>query len=217
MSFLTPVKKQGRFIGIKADGFFHEKVDAGTEGAVLREYELKDGTHGSKWELLYEDVKNVLITNVEFEDSDFGQNILITCSDGENEVVIAESTSGNFGTDLMKKLPNIDLTQPVTIKPYAFKDEKTGKDRRGVTIYAKGDKVMNFFYDAEKKAELHDFPIPEGDKTAYDKDDWKVYYISVKKFLVKYVQDNIIPKFQSETVKRTEYPQEDINPEDIPF
>src|ERR1700748_308909 len=124
---LTPATKSGRYIGIKSDGLFHEKVEAGTEGAILREYELKDGTHGSKWELLYNDIKDVLITKVEFEDSDYGMNVLTTFTDGDNEVIWAEGVSTNFGTDWLKKLPNVNFAEKVSVKPYAFTDEK-GKE-----------------------------------------------------------------------------------------
>lgn len=187
---LTPVNNE-RYISVKADGRFHEKVSEGTDGAVLREYELRDGTKGQKWELLYKDISNVFVTNIRFEDSDFGENILLTLSDGDNEVVWAESTASNFGSDLMKKLPNLDFSKRVSFKPYAFEDEK-GRDKRGVSVFQE-DKVADFFYDGEKK--LHGFP--EWPKASEDmsKDDWKLYFLQVKMFLTDYTKTHIVPKF----------------------
>lgn len=201
---LVPIKS-GRYISIKSDGRFHEVVSKDTEGAVLREYKLKDGTEGSKWELLYKSVDNVYIKNVSFEPSDYGENILLTLSDGENEVIWSENTGTNFGTDLMKKLPNVIFSEKVSIAPYAFTNEK-GKELRGVNIYGQGDKITNFFFDPEKKEELHGFPVPEGDKTTYDSDDWKAHFIRVKKFLVSYIKENIVPLFE----KGIEYPEEEL-------
>ncbi len=216
---LTPKKTDGRFIGIKADGLFHEKVSEGTEGAELRKYELQDGTKGEKWELLYKNVRGVHITKIEFEDSDYGENILTTLSDGENEVIWAEGTNTNFGTDYMKKLPNINFAEKVDIVPYAFTDENTGKDKRGITIYQNGEKVQNFFWKDGAVSNGMPF-VSKEDGEKYDKDDWKVHFISVKKFLTNYVKENIIPKFEGVVVLKSdevEYPSEEINPEDVPF
>lgn len=211
---LTPIKNE-RYLSIKSDGKFHEVVSKETEGAILREYKLKDGTEGSKWELLYKDISNVFIKNIRFEDSDFGENILLTLSDGDDEVVWSENTSTNFGQDLMKKLPALDPTKVVSFKPYAFEDEN-GKDRRGVSVF-QIDKITNFFYDGEKN--INGFPEPEGDKSEYKTDDWKVYFIQVKKFLVNYTKEHVVPKFtqNAEAPANIEYPENDLKPEDIGF
>lgn len=213
---LTPVKNE-RYISVKADGLFHEKVSQDREGAVLREYENKDGSKGSKWELLYRSVDNVLITNVRFEDSDYGENILVTLSDGENDVVWAENTSSNFGSDLMKKLPNVVFAEKVSIKPYSFTTEE-GKPKRGVNIYGKGDKLMDFFYEDGKK--LHGFPEWPKEASEMSKNDWKKYFLEVEIFLTDYTKKNIVPKFTSDVVpelsaKDFEYPE---GPKDeVPF
>lgn len=211
---LTPIKNE-RYLSIKSDGKFHEVVSKETDGAILREYKLKDGTEGSKWELLYKDISNVFVKNIRFEDSDFGENILLTLSDGDDEVVWSENTSTNFGQDLMKKLPALDFSKTVSFKPYAFEDEN-GRDRRGVSVF-QIDKITNFFYDGEKN--INGFPSPEGDRSEYKTDDWKVYFIQVKKFLVNYTKENIVPKFAqgAESPSNIEYPENTLKPEDIPF
>lgn len=201
---LTPAKGTGRYISIKADGLFHEKSEQGVPGAKKRTWELKDGTKGEKWELLYSDIKDVYIKDVAFEDSDFGENLLIMLTDGnpENDIILAESTASNFGTDLMKKLPNIIFSEKLTLRPYAFETEE-GKERRGVTILQGTDengdekKLKDFFWDGEQN--LHG--IPQADKTkTHDKDDWRIHFINVKKFLTNYTKENIIPKIDSERV-----------------
>lgn len=195
MDGLIADKKGGRFISVLSDGKFHEKTSEETEGAVLREYELRDGTKGSKWELVYQKVENVLITKVEFEDGDYGKNILVTLSDGDNEVVWAQGTKTNFGEDLMKKLPAVDFAEKVTIQPYSFPSEKTGKPVRGVNIYQKNDKVLSHFWDGEKPVN----GLPEVDKEAaknFDSDDWISHFTIVRKFLVSYTEEHVRPKFE---------------------
>lgn len=186
----------GRYIAIKADAKFHETVSKDTDGAVFREYEDSDGNKGSKWELVYRKV-DVFITDVKFEDGKFGENVLLTLKDGEEVVTLAEGVSTGFGEDLLKKLPSIDFAKRATLSPYSFENDK-GKIVKGVTVYQGDAKVMNFFYDFEKKAALHDFPTPEGDTTGYDQDDWKVHFIKVRKFLVKYAKEHVVPMFPLE-------------------
>ncbi len=216
---LTPAKGTGRYISIKADGLFHEKVSGPEiEGSKKREWELKDGTKGEKWELLYKDIKNVFIKDVAFEDSDYGENILITFTDGESDITLAESTSGNFGSDIMKKLPNIVFSENMNVAPYAFLDADTGKPKRGVTFYQNETKVKDFFWDGEKN--LHGFPV-NTDKNP-DKDSWKVHFINVKKFLVNYTKENIIAKLDQDRPEiiapmKSEYPEEEIDIASIPF
>ncbi len=106
--------------------------------------------------------------------------------------------------------------------PYAFEDDK-GKLVRGVTIYQNGNKVFNYFWDNDKKEPKHGYPAVEGENLS--KDDWKIHFLQARKFLVGYVKENIVPKFEavSFSMKRPEAekieypPEEDINPEDIPF
>lgn len=227
---LTPDKKEGRFISILADGKFHETVGADADGAVLREYETSTGEKGSKYEYVYSKLEGV-ITNVEFQDGDFGEQILTTFSDGENEVTLALGVGSNFGEDLMKKLPAIKLEEPVRLIPYSFEDDK-GKNRKGITVYQNDEKVQNYFYDAEKKENLNGYPTPEGDTEMFSKDEWKQYYLGARIFLVKYVKANIVPLFtekrpveatgepltQKEIEKTADdYPENKVNPEDIPF
>jgi hypothetical protein len=216
----------GRFITILADGKFHESVPQGTDGAVLREYETSDGKKGEKWELVYTKLDNARITNVQFRDGDFGEQVLITFEDEDGHVVtLSQGVASNFGEDILKRLPNVSFSDKVSISPYSFEDN--GKQVRGVTFYQGGMKVHNYFWDNEKKVPLHGFPKMEEESPS--KDDWRIHFIQVRKFLVKYAKENIVTKFASVgsgmgTITANggssaglEYPEEEINPEDIPF
>lgn len=193
---LNPVKNE-RYISVKSDGRFHEKVSQDTEGAVYREYELKDGTKGGKWERLYKSVDNVHIKDIRFEDGEYGENILVTLSDGENEVVWAQNTSDNFASDLMKKLPQVNFSEKLSIAPYAFEVDGN-KTKRGVNLY-QNDKLMDFFYKDKEK--LHGFPEWPKKLEDMSKTDWKRYFLEVQIFLVDYTKANILPKLEKSDVE----------------
>lgn len=178
-----------------SDGSLRMTVDENTEGAKRREYETSDGKTGVKWELVFKSISG-MVKDISFYDGSFGENILIDFENDDEVLTLSVNTASNFGEDLMKKLPNIDFSQRVSMTPYAFEDEK-GKVRKGLTINNQGDKIQNFFYDPIAKKNINNYPDPKpnkGDKP-YTKDDWKIYFIETRKFLTEYTQENILPKF----------------------
>lgn len=194
-----------------SDGTLRLTVPEGTEGAKLREYETSDGKKGSKWELVFKSLAGK-ITNMQVFEGNYGKNLLVTLSYEGGEDTISFNTASPFGEDFMKKLPNINLDEYVTITPYSFVDDN-GKTRKGVTVMQGDVKLTNYFYDAEKKKNLHKYPEPEGDTGTYDKDDWKIYFTKCRKFLVKNVEDTFLPTFahMSPTItgSSVDYPEEE--------
>jgi len=174
-----------------SDGTLRLTVDAGTDGAKLREYETSDGKKGSKWELTFKSLSGKISNMQEFE-GDYGKNLLVTLAYKGGEDTISFNTTTPFGEDFMKKLPNINLDEYVTITPYSFVDDN-GKTRKGETVPQGDVKLTNYFYDPEKKKNLHKYPEPEGDTSTFDKDDWKIYFTKCRKFLVKNTEDVFLP------------------------
>jgi len=169
-----------KFITVLADGKFHQTVDEGTEGAVIRKYKDKDDVEQSKTELVFDEVSGV-ITKISFEEGDYGKSLQIEL---DNEGIVSLNTASNFGEDVMKKLPNINLKQEVRLVPYSF--EETGKSRKGITIYQNEEKVQNHYYNTETSEVINGMPDFEGDKK--DKDDWKIYFMKARKFLMSEVE-----------------------------
>ena len=195
------------YIGILADGKFHEEVPVGTEDAVLREFETSDGKTGSKWELIYTKIQ-AKITGIEFQDGEYGVNIQVSLNGEERDVVVSVGAGSSFGEDLMKKLPNVDLSKTVEISPYSFVDDN-GKSRKGITLYQDGEKILSFFNEKkevdgkEKWVSVNGYPTPEGETESYKSDDWKLFYLQARKFLVNYTKSKIIPKFGGVTKVKT--------------
>lgn len=191
-----------------SDGTLRLSVPKGTEGAVYREYETSDGKKGSKWELIFKSLCG-RITNLQMFDGDYGKNLLVTLAYTGGEDTISFNTTTPFGENFMKKLPNINLDEFVTIAPYNFTDD-SGKVRKGVTVTQGDVKLSNYFYNPEEKKNLHGYPEPEGDTSMYDKDDWKIYFTQCRKFLVKNVEEKFLPAYAHMiTDTSVDYPTEE--------
>tara|TARA_R110000851_G_scaffold29_7_gene140 strand:- start:1862 stop:2575 length:714 start_codon:yes stop_codon:yes gene_type:complete len=173
-------------------GDFRQTVDKETPGAKFREYETSDGKKGSKYELAF-DMVDGMIEKIAFHDGDFGKNLLIKMNfeDDSEGVTIAVGCSTPFGEDFMKKMPAIDFSKRIEITPYSLEDGD--KTRKGVSLKQDGEKIKNFFYDGEN--DTNGYPVAEDDTSKYDTDDWKIHFTKCRKFLVKYLEENIMPKF----------------------
>jgi hypothetical protein len=177
---------------LSSDGTLRLVVPEGTEGSVVREYEDSKGNKGSKTELVFNKLVGKIV-GIEFKDGDYGKSIQVSVDDGATDpVILSINTAQNFGEDFLKKLPNINLEKEVTLAPYAF--EADGKVKKGITITQDGEKIKNFFYDEEKKEVCNKYPKPKGDTAKYDKDDWKIYFMEARKFLVKYAEEHFVSK-----------------------
>ena len=193
------IKNAGIYYSI-IDGSFRRKVQEGTAGSVAREYETKDGGKGVKHEIIVDKLTGY-IQEMGIHDSDFGRNLQIKLDPNDQGVnpVIQISVENNYGEDFMRKSPSIDYSKEVTLAPFAFKSEQTGKDIRGVSVYQGEVKLENFFFHKETKQSMHGMPgIPEGAKDNYSKDDWKMHFLGVRKFLIEYFTGHVIPKLEQE-------------------
>lgn len=220
---LQNTRTQAKFISIGSNGDLRVNATEQTPGAVRRDYELSNGTKGTKWELIYNEMTGI-ITSIQFRDGDYGEQMNINFYDAGENYVVTTAASSNFATDLMKKLPNIDVTKPVTIKPYSLTDDK-GKPRKGVTVLQNGEKITNFFVEEVdgKKKEANGFPVKEAGKT-YKTSDWKLYFMQVAKFLQEYTEANVTPALLSvidieeiQSLQAAEEKKEEIKVEDVPF
>lgn len=182
---LKDTRQEQNYVSILADGLLHLPVPEGTEGSIVREYETSDGTKGSKTEMVFTELSGV-ISKIAFFEGDFGKLLQLTVVDGEEEpITLSVGTATNFGEDLMKKLPAIDITLPVRLVPYSFTDEK-GKNKKGVTVYQNEVKVGSHYYDDVAKTIINGLPQPPVAKKGkvISKDEWKMYFMQVRIFLI---------------------------------
>lgn len=208
-----------KYVTVLSDGTIRLNVTEETEGAVKREYETSDKKTGVKYELVFSELSGK-ITGLNFQDGDYGKNLQIEVTDGD-PIVLSLNTASSFGEDFLKKLPNIDLTKEVILRPYSFEDDN-GKLRKGITVIQNGDKIASYFYDVEGKKNINGYPTPDQKKVkSFDKDDWKIYFIEVRKFLIAYAENNI-PLIKETEAKQASQPDKIAYPTEttdgeIPF
>ncbi len=169
------------FLTILKDGKFHKTVLEGTEGAVIREYEDKEGNKKTKTETVHDAVRGI-IKSVSFVDGMFGENLQIEI----DTETISMGTATSFAEDLMKKLPSIKSDVEVTLTPYSF--EADGKMKKGITVFQDLNKVTSYYWDKEAKKDINGIPEVEGDVKTFKSDDWKMHFMKQRKFLVSEVE-----------------------------
>ena len=64
---------------------------------------------------------------------------------------------------------------------------------------------------------MHGFPKPKGDTEAYDTNDWKIFFLEARKFLVGETEKLIAEKFPAKAAEAETHPEDEIAPEKIPF
>lgn len=187
-------KDAGIFLSVLADGEFHMTVPEGTPGAVKRVYKTSTGEEGFKWEKVITEVSGI-ISKVEFHEGDYGKNLNLTITDGDDEpLIVSLSTASNFGEDMMKKLLSINLELPVRLVPYAFVDDK-GKTRKGVTVYQSDEKIKNYFQEGEGKETKNINGYPDAPKAKAGKtvstDEWKMYFMQARLFMIDTITEKL--------------------------
>lgn len=167
-------------------GTICQKVDENTPGAVRRDYELKDGTHGTKYELKYPGWKG-LVRDWKVVPTDYGDALHVVFDDA----VLSLAMDGRYAIDFIRKFASADKHREVVLSPYDFVTDD-GKRKSGVTLNQGEEKLKDHFasfnQETRETAYRDGFPAPESNKM--DKDDWKVYFLTVKKFLKSYVTLN---------------------------
>ena len=169
------------FLSIIA-GSFRQKVDPGTPGAKLREYELSDGTKGEKWELSYPGWRGI-VRELRVVDTEYGDVLHVEFDD----VILWLSMDKSFATDFLRKFAGADVHTEIVVTPRDFINDE-GKRVVRMSVVQCDENLKNSFcsYNPETKEWTYKegFPVPD---EKMSKDDWKIYYLSVKKYLKNWV------------------------------
>lgn len=220
-------RPDGQYVSILgSDGSFRVASEEGAEGAIRRDYETSDGKKGTKWELIFTELSG-LISDISIQDGNYGRTINVSVGDGDDKFILATNSDNNFGTDLMKKLPNIDLTKEVVFTPYSF-DGDDGKKKKGLSIKQDDQKIQSFFWDPKKEKisnglpEVDEAKKPDVSKKTAWKKFWASYFGEVEEFLVEYTEGNVIPKIvkqkedSEDILKAVEYDEEEEGKKEEP-
>lgn len=186
------------YLNVMSDGKFHQKVDEGTPGAVLREGELKDGTKYSKWELLSEEITGT-IKGVDTFDGGYGKNLNLRMDVHGEDVSVSFSTLSDFGKDMLHKVLSLNLNLPVTLTPFIEPTAKVNKNgevisRKGVKVIQNNQEIYSHFqkWDKELGRFIPQNGMPEGPVAKPGKkvspDEWKMYFMAARIFMIDAVE-----------------------------
>lgn len=206
-------------------GKFLLPTDAENEKAVRREI-TKDGVVIERWDIPHDYLFGT-ITGISFYEGQTNDGkkfkslnvYLDPDEDTGEEPVVSMNVSSREAQDFLSRLPNVDLTKEVRLQAYEFKD----KGSRGISIRQKDDdgnftvKIENFFVESGAEGEPRKFHNGYPEPSEEDKKDWPYYFAGVAKFLQKYTEDNVIPSFAEKESRGFDYPEEEIDPTQVPF
>lgn len=216
-------------------GSMKQKVEEGTEGCHTREYEDKDGNMQIKHEITHKNIKGRIV-GVEFDKKPWGTlmlEITVQGADG-SKAQLSLADNSRYAMDFMEKFPNIDLGEEVQLNPFDFTPKaakgKEAKRRTGVSIIqgvlADGEpnKIKTAYFDFDKMENLRGMPtVSREDADGYDSDDWTVFYLQKKKFLIKATNKIILEGIpvvaavvKAEVTKKAIEVDEN-EPDDLPF
>lgn len=167
-----------------------QKVEEGTLGAKRRDYETSDWNTGTKYEIHHKNLVGKVV-GLEFVDGSFGEQFVLTLANWEDRAKIHLNSDSKYFTAFAKKLPNLKLEENVTLNSFDF-TTNDGKRITGMDIKQGGEKVADYYWDGKKA--LNGIPeVSKTDAKGYDKDDWKMHFMKVKKFLKKEVEAVKLP------------------------
>jgi len=196
--------KKGKYYFVY-DGAFRTSVSPDHPDAITRINKKGVTVHEKEVRALFGKIEDI-----SFFDGDFGRNLLITLDPNEdNETpILSFGAESMDGEQVMKKLPNVDLTKEVRISPYKFIPDDSEKERRGISIFQQDEagnftvKITDFFWDG--KNNLNGMPEINWEESSLA--DRKIHFIKVNEFLVKYTTENIIPKLAERTTSVSPIP-----------
>lgn len=210
------------------EGELKQRSQEGAPDAVRREWQA-GGESGVVWEIPFT-AKKGRIADVSFYEGEkdgrkfTSLNLTFAPNDEGKVHVIAVGINTKYAQDILTKLPNVDLSQEVRIRPYSFKPENEDKNVVGVEITQKDSqgkftkKIDNFFYDSETKQSKNGYPVPPKPKDEMTSKDWRRYFEDANDFVIEYTKAHIIPtKDQVDVDMAPTESKSNIDTNDIPF
>ncbi len=131
-------REGGKYFNIY-DGKFSIRVPEGTAGAVSRVNKTGKTVHE-----IYHDSFTGKLVGIKTADSPFGKQWIFSFVDGGAVYNLQLSYSNSFATNLLKMLPNIDLTKEMKIQP-AVKLGEDGKNKSSLFISQGGVNIKHAY------------------------------------------------------------------------
>ncbi len=152
--------------------------------AIGRELQSGEKTYAVE----YTSVSGIL-EDIRFRDDPrYGKSWNLYITDGDEKFAIQVKEDTAFGSALLERIPNLVRNQFYLFAPYDFETQK-GKRKRGLSIKDKsGEKISSYYKKFTEREDggwdvenLYGYPSYDGDRK--DKDELKIYFTRLLKFL----------------------------------
>lgn len=188
------------------NGAFAVKVDKDTEGAVTRKNKNGVEVH----ELIFNEVDEVYVHDIEIRDTDFGKQMSIYLRDTEETekgkhkffVIQAQLNSG-YAVSFLNRVQNVDLKKPVKVSIFEIENKDENDETKiiktkTIVIYQDGkslDKIWTKDNNPVPKAE----PVLDKKKVQVVKNGYPVFDSTEKeKFLQDFTENTVVPRLKDE-------------------
>jgi len=166
-------------------GEFAKRVSEGTPNAIQREIEYED-VKKTVWETRHESLSGIIKSIEIKEDGKFGDQLLINLQDGMDVFTVSLGLSSREAKGFMLCLPNIDVSEELTLSPYNYERKKDGKKMIGLGITQESTGVGEFknvpYYYTNENGLPHADVAPD---EKLDKDEFKILMAQITIFLKK--------------------------------
>lgn len=195
-------REGGKYITILG-GKFCVRVSSDTPGAVERVNKLGKTVH----EVFYDSFTGKLI-NIRTRDGEYGKSWEFDFKDGGEVYTLQLSYSNSYATNILKMLPNVDLTKEMKVQP-AQKIED-GKTKSSLFISQDGTTLKHFFTKDNPKG------MPDMEQLTVS---GKLVWDDTKRlaFLEEMVNRDILPKLPKDAAAAPAAGGEATTPEEEDF
>lgn len=134
-----------------------EWIPAGME-VLTKEITMGENKGKIKWYVEY-DYLDGRISNLEVAETNFGNKIRLTITDGPLTYVLTFPVESSYGKDFIMKMNNLNLSKEIRFTPWTadaeswakFTGKKTEKGKSGLTLRQDGEKVSNYYTKDDPK------------------------------------------------------------------
>jgi hypothetical protein len=183
-------REQKRYLSI-TDGAIRERSTEGTIGVAKRVVEMSDGTVKTFWEQVYSSISGRITKMYYATHKVYGTKLNVELTDEGKKYILQFGDSSRYYTDLLSKLPNLDLEEDVTFTPYKIARDNGEGENIGLSVIQGDEKIPSYFKTSSqspdgtwKSAYRHGYPIYKGKSN--DKDRYKLYVQECKIFLKEF-------------------------------
>lgn len=186
-------------------GNFVIEATKDTPGAKER---FSENKNANVYELEFNECENVIIKSLQVRESQFGEQLNVAVEANGKTSVIQMPVASNYFDSFCEKIKRVDFKNPVNLTVYEFTNDKQ-KRVSGINIFQQGKKLEKYYTRETPNGR----PQPASDNMS--KDDWKIYFLQVKKFYKEMIANLNMAPSKSEPAEEV-HSIENTN-DDLPF